>query len=83
MMKGKALRTEGWLMTSANDLEKPWVLQGLKAVPVGLPSLSTVPGTVAKLVLLPTVAGTLSDPWGAVITPLFIVAIAAAMLVFL
>jgi hypothetical protein len=59
------------------------VLQGLRLVPAALPSLSLAPGTVAKLLPPVVVAGKLSAPWGDVINPVFIVAIAAAMLFLL
>jgi hypothetical protein len=83
MMNGNALRTEGWLTTLMNESDMPLLLQGLRLPPATWPSLSGAPGTVAKLLPVAVVAGKLSDPWGDVITPVFIVAIAAAMLFLL
>ena len=83
MTNGNTLRTEGWLTTLVNESAMPLLLQGLRLPPVALPSLSVAPGTVATLLPVAVVAGKLSDPWGDVITPVFIVAIAAAMLFLL
>ena len=84
-ISGKTLRTEGWLTMVLKDSEKPLVLQGLSPVPVAAPLAAGVPAAVVATAveLPPTVAGVLSPPEGMVIMPVFIAALAVAMVVLL
>jgi hypothetical protein len=80
MISGKTRRTEGWLSTLVKVSAMPMVCQVLKPVP-GAEAPSPPGAEVRAMLPLGTLAGAVTPPElaGTVIMPLFIVAVAVAM----